>query len=87
LNYLQLTILKEKMVPVKFTNKIIRMYKLRHFVVENRILLIVKALQDKINQADIANMRNYLKRLNLSIGLVVNFGKTEVQISGVRYCT
>jgi GxxExxY protein len=37
-----------------------------------------------IDQIDIANMQSYLKALGLGIGIFVNFGKSEVQISGVR---
>lgn len=57
---------------------------LRHLIVEDKILLMVVALQKAIDQSEVANMQSYLKALQLNIGLIVNFGKSEVHISGVR---
>ncbi|MCI0690751.1 GxxExxY protein [candidate division KSB1 bacterium] len=72
------------LVPVQFAGKIIRTYRLRHLIVENKIPLMIVALQKAIDQSEVANMQSYLKALQLNTGLIVNFGKSEVHISGVR---
>jgi GxxExxY protein len=84
LNYLQIPFSKNRIVPVSFAGKTIRTYRLRHLIVEDKILLAVTALQKGIDQIDVANMQSYLKTLNLGIGVIVNFGKSKVHISGVR---
>jgi GxxExxY protein len=84
LNQVQLAFSKNAIVPVQFAGKIIRTYKLRHLIVEDKIILMIVALQKTIDQSEIASMRSYLKALKLRIGIIVNFGKSEVNISGVR---
>jgi GxxExxY protein len=84
LNYLQIPFSKNSIVPVNFAGKTIRTYRLRHLIVEDKILLAITALQKGIDQIDVANMQSYLKALNLGIGVIVNFGKSKVHISGVR---
>jgi len=84
LEYLRLSFTKNNIIPVQFFEKTIRKYRLRHFIVENKIIFGITALQDNINQYDVANMQSYLKELKLSVGLIVNFGKRDVQISGIR---
>jgi GxxExxY protein len=84
LDYTQLSYSKNTMVPVQFAGKTIRTYRLRHLIVEDKILLMVVALQKAIDQSEIASMQSYMKALQLNIGLIVNFGKSEVHISGVR---
>lgn len=65
-------------------NKKICSYRFRHFLVENKILLMVAALQKGIEQVHVSNMQSYLKALDLNLGLVVNFGKHTVHISGIK---
>lgn len=84
MSYLQVPFSKNIIVPVNFAGKTIRTYRLRHLIVGNKILLAITALQKGIDQIDVANMQSYLKALNLGIGVIVNFGKSKVHISGVR---
>jgi GxxExxY protein len=84
LDYKQLSYNKNTMVPVQFSGKPIRTYRLRHLIIENKIILMIVALQKAIDQSEVANMQSYLKALQLNTGLIVNFGKSEVHISGVR---
>lgn len=84
LRYLQIPFSKNTIVPVKFASKTIRTYRLRHLTVDDKILLAITALHKGIEQIDIANMQSYLKALNFCIGVIVNFGKSKVHISGVR---
>lgn len=75
---------KNSIVPVQFAGKAIRKFRLRHFIAENKVILGITALQKSITHFDIASMQSYLKGLRLRIGLMVNFGKEDVQIFGVR---
>lgn len=84
LNFARISFVHNMLVPIHFAGKLIRTFRLRHFVVEGKILLMIVALQKAIDQTEIANMQSYLKALNLRAGLVVNFGKSEVQIAGIR---
>ncbi len=84
LNFAGISFVRNTLVPVHFAGKLIRTFRLRHFVVEGKILLMIVALQKAVDQTEIANTQSYLKALNLHAGLVVNFGKSEVQIVGVR---
>jgi GxxExxY protein len=84
LKYLQISFSKNNILPVNFAGKTIRTYRLRHLIVEDKILLAITALQKGIDQIDVANVQSYLKALNLGVGLIVNFGKSKVQISGIR---
>ena len=84
LNALGIPFSKNNLIPVRFFGRTVRTYRLRHLIVNNRILLAINALQKGIEQFDIANMQSYLKALNLSVGVIVNFGKAQVHISGVR---
>ncbi len=52
--------------------------------VEDKVVLMIVALQKTIDQSEIANMQSYLKALKLPAGIIVNFGKSEIHVSGVR---
>ncbi len=67
LDYLKVSFLKNVIVPVKFAARTIRTYRLRHLIVDDRILLVITALRQGIDQIDIANMQSYLKALSLGI--------------------
>ncbi len=84
MNYAKISFVRNTLVPIHFAGKLIRTYRLRHFIVENKILLMVVALQKAVDQSEIASVQSYLKALNLRAGVVVNFGKSEVQTVGVR---
>jgi len=71
-------------VPVNYFGETIRIFKMRHFLIENTIVFGITALQESISHYDISKIKSYLKALKLSIGLAVNFGKSKVEIKGVR---
>jgi len=71
-------------VPVNYLGEIIRVFKMRHLLVENNVICGITALQDAVSHHDISKIKSYLKALKLSIGLAVNFGKSKVEIKGVR---
>lgn len=84
MSYLKIPFSKNIMVPVKFADKTIRTYRLRHLLVDQRILFGITALQKSIDQIDVSNMQSYIKTLNINSGVIVNFGKSQVHIFGVR---
>jgi hypothetical protein len=57
---------------------------MRHLLIENSIICGITALQDSITHHDISTIKSYLKALKLSVGLAVNFGKSKLEIKGVR---
>lgn len=84
MSHMQLFYSPNTIVPVQFAGKTIRSYRLRHLIVEDKIVLMIVALQKTIDQSEIASMQSYLKALKLPAGIIVNFGKSEVHVSGVR---
>jgi len=52
-------------------------------VVEDRVLLVVTALLE-VNQFSVNRGLSYLKALGLGWGIAADFGKTDVQITGLR---
>lgn len=72
-------------IPVNYLTETIRNYKMRDLLIEKRIVLAITALQNSINHSDISRIKSYLKALNLSIGLVVNFSKSKLEIRGVSH--
>ncbi len=53
------------------------------FVIENRFVLTLTALYDD-NEFNKSLGLSYLRTLDLSWGVAVNFGRTELQIAGLR---
>jgi GxxExxY protein len=49
------------------------------YVVEGKLVLELKALT-RLNSSAEAQLLNYLKASGLSVGLLLNFGKTKLQI-------
>ncbi len=71
-------------IPVEYEGRPIRNFEMNLPIIAGRFILGVTALQKHIEFYDIAKMQTYLRALHLQIGLLVNFGKKELQITGVR---
>jgi len=84
LEYQKVKIEKGITIPVHYFDELIRTYKMRHFLIENKIICGVSALQNTITHRDISTIKSYLQALNLKIGLAINFGKSKLEIKGVR---
>ena len=84
LNHRGIRFEKGKVIPIEYMGETIRQYKMREIIIDDRVVLMVRALQDKITHNDISRSKSYLKALRLSAGIVVNFGKSELQISAVH---
>lgn len=72
------------MVPVQWQGTVLREDKIDHLLVEGRYLASIRALIDFPSRLEFARTRNYLQHLGLQFGLVVNFGKRQLQIYGVK---
>ncbi len=70
-------------IPVTFEGNNIRSYKTTHSIVENQILCGIVALKKDV-MLEILKIQTYLRMLNLPMGLLIHFGKKELQIFGVR---
>lgn len=53
------------------------------FVVDSKIVCVIAALKDGLNQFDISRVRSYLTNLRLRFGVAANFGKNSLEIKGV----
>jgi GxxExxY protein len=85
LEYRQIKFVTGKKVDVIYDGELIRSFPMRFWLIENRILCDVTALQDRILSEHAARMQTFLKHLNLSTGLIVNFGKRKLELRGVHY--
>ena len=54
-----------------------------YFLINDAYLLNIRALLGYPTKYDFAQMKTYLNQLGLNIGLIVNFGKQQLQIFGV----
>jgi GxxExxY protein len=85
LQYRQIKVEKRKIVDVMYDGALIRSFPMRFWLIENQILCDITALQDRILPEHAVRMQTFLKYLKLSTGLIVNFGKTHLELRGVHY--
>ncbi|MEM7118380.1 MAG: GxxExxY protein, partial [Chloroflexota bacterium] len=69
-------------VPAKWQDKLIGTQATQHLLVEDRILLLVRANMTEPSVFDYLKTRTFLKALGLKIGLVINFGRNILHIHG-----
>ena len=70
---------REKEYPVYYKKNLLRKRFHADFVVYNTIILEVKSNQS-ISDEDIAQTINYLKLSGCRLGLIVNFGRSKLEI-------
>lgn len=83
LTYQKIKYTPHPQVDVKYDDEIIRKYKMKFLLVEDCIILGVTALQ-KESHYEILKIQTYLKALGLKIGLHANFGKSQLELRGVK---
>jgi GxxExxY protein len=71
-------------IDVKYEGEIISSFKMKPLLVEDRLICDIKALNEKIDFYDITKLQSYLRALGLKTGVIVSFGKTDLEIRGVR---
>jgi len=64
---------------IRFQGKSLGDSDIKCMVVNDRCAIVIQALQDNLRAADRAITQTYLKHLNLNWGLLVNFGKKELE--------
>lgn len=74
---------KQVEVPIQLNDHKLMQHRTDHLLVDNCILVNVRALLDEPSAYDYSRTRTYLGALGLNIGLVINFGKQQMQIYGV----
>lgn len=84
LAYQRIDYTKGFQVPVNYLGKTIRNFKIRHLLIEQKIVCCITALQNSVTHHDVSKIKSYLKVLKLQTGLAVNFGKSKLEIRGVR---
>lgn len=70
-----------KNVKLPYKGNVAGQYKL-DFVVKEKMIITVLS-EDEISDSDRSKMRNFLKALNLGLGMVINFSKEKVEIKAV----
>lgn len=68
---------KEHKYPVSYKGKTLRHHYYADFVVDNKIILELKAVE-KIHQSHIKQTLNYLAVSKLKLGLIINFGEDSL---------
>lgn len=69
---------------MNYEGETISIFKMKPLLIENRLICDIKALHEKIDFYDIAKVQSYLRALNLNTGIIVNFGKKDLEIQGIR---
>ena len=69
-------------VPAFWKNESLSSQQIQHLLVDNQFLLLVRATLEKPTTFDYIKTRTFMKALGLRIGLVINFGRNELQIIG-----
>ncbi len=73
---------REKEYPVYYKNNLLRKKFNADFVVYDKIILEVKA-KEGISNEDIAQTINYLKLSGCQLGLIVNFGRSKLEVKRI----
>ncbi len=82
LSYQQIPFTVENIIPLVYEEQFIRNFELKHPIIANQIICSVVAFKKNI-EYDIKNLQNYLKALNIPIGILAHFGKEKLEILGV----
>jgi len=84
LDYRELAYLTHPTIDVKYHGKIVRLLKAKALCIADRFLCGITAIQDQITLFDVSRMRTYLKYSDIPIGLLVNFGKSNLEIKALH---
>ena len=70
-------------IPARWDDRVLAQHSSDHLLVEDNYLLNIRSLLDQPTRYDFARTKTYLNNLGLKFGLIVNFGKRQLQIYGV----
>ena len=71
-------------IHVKHRDKLVRIVKAKAMRITDQFLCGIMALQDQITLFDVSRMRTYLKYSEIPVGLLVNFGKFNLEIKALH---
>ena len=74
----KLPFIKEKILDIKFKDRILNKKYVTDFICYNEVIVELKATECLADH-DIAQVLNYLKATGKKIGLLINFGATKLQ--------
>ncbi|HRJ44669.1 MAG TPA: GxxExxY protein, partial [Caldilineaceae bacterium] len=80
----QLSCVTEIEIPARWDNSVLAHHQTQLLLAADNYLIHIRSLLDFPTQYDFSRMNTYLKSLELQFGLIVNFGKKQLQIYGVR---
>ena len=81
INGKQLDVNQQHPIKVFYKNKVVGEY-IADLLIENRILIELKTVKG-IDEIHLAQCLNYLKATNLPLCLLINFGKSRVEVKRV----
>ena len=70
---------REKHLPIEYHGKILDCDYIADFVIDNTVILELKAVSEMTSSYE-AQVINYLKATGLHVGLLINFGREELQV-------
>jgi GxxExxY protein len=71
-------------IPARWHGHVLAHYQSDHLLVEDRYLVHVRSVLERPTEHDFAQIKTFLRGLGLKVGLLVNFGKKQLQIYGVN---
>jgi GxxExxY protein len=74
---------KNPLIQINFQGKPIRACIAKALCIADQILCGVTAIQDQITLFDVKRMKTYLKYFNMQLGLLINFGKSNLEIKAI----
>ena len=75
---------REKQLPITYHGKVLNCEYLADFVVDNKVIVELKAVTEMSTVFE-AQTINYLKATGIKVGLLINFGVTQLQIKRFAY--
>jgi GxxExxY protein len=81
LSLLKLQFRRQLLVPIRFRNTIVGEHRL-DLLIEDEIVVELKAVRE-FDAIHLATLRSYLKATNCTLGLLLNFAATTLQIRRV----
>lgn len=85
LDYREITHSTNVPINVEHRDKLVHTVKAKAIRIADQFLCGITALQDQITLFDVLRMRTYLKYSNMPIGLLANFGKSNLEIKALHY--
>jgi len=83
LDYQKIACQSRPSIQIEFQGKPIRACKAKALCIADQILCGVTAIQDQVTLFDVKRMKTYLKYSNMPLGLLINFGKSNLEIKAI----